>query len=82
MQFLCINRINVLHTVLRIHELVNSGLTRKIGHTSHFIEHIVLYINSITKSMKENYQCSMKNDKSTVHVYELINSWILFNVCD
>lgn len=22
----------------------------------------------------------MKNDKSTVHVYELINSWILFSV--
>lgn len=32
--------------------------------------------------MKENYQCSMKNDKSTVHVYELINSLILFSVCD
>lgn len=78
MQFLCINGIHVLYTVLRIHEFVNSGLTRKIGHISNFIEHIVLYINS----MKENYQCSMKNDKSTVHVYELINSWILFSVCD
>lgn len=78
---MCINRIYVLYTVFRIPEFVNSGLTHKIGHISHFIEHIVLYINSITKSMKENYQCSMKNDKSTVHVYELINSWILFSLC-
>lgn len=82
MQFLCINRINVLYIVLRIYELVNSGFIRKIGYIFYFIEYIVLYINLIIKFMKENYQCLMKNDKFIVYVYELINLWILFNVCD
>lgn len=56
MQFLCINRINVLYIVLRIYELVNSGFIRKIGYIFYFIEYIVLYINLIIKFMKENYQ--------------------------
>lgn len=82
MQFLCINRIYVLYIVLRIYELVNSGFIRKIGYIFYFIEYIVLYINLIIKFMKENYQCLMKNDKFIVYVYELINLWILFSVCD
>lgn len=82
MQFLCINRINVLYIVLRIFEFVNSGFIYKIGYIFYFIEYIVLYINLIIKFMKENYQCLMKNDKFIVYVYELINLWILFSVCD
>lgn len=70
MQFLCINRINVLYIVLRIYELVNSGFICKIGYIFYFIEYIVLYINLIIKFMKENYQCLMKNDKFIVYVYE------------